>query len=154
MKSASPSRQLAGFLARYSPAIRRQARAALATMRARLPGATEFVYDNYNALVIGFGPTDRPSDAVFSIVLYPRWVTLFFLNSAELADPQKLLKGSGRIVRHIVLDEASTLDKPAVRALMADALADADPPFTSNRHRQLTIRSISPRRRSRRPSSR
>ena len=154
MTSASPSRQLAGFLARYSPEIRRQARAALTTMRARLPGAAEFVYDNYNALVIGFGPTDRPSDAVFSIVLYPRWVSLCFLQGAALADTQRLLEGSGRIVRHIVLDEATTLDKPAVRALMAEAVADAEPPFTSTRRRRLTIRSISSRQRSRQPSSR
>jgi hypothetical protein len=40
---------------------------ALAKMRARLPGAVELVYDNYNALAIGFGPTERTSEAVFSI---------------------------------------------------------------------------------------
>ena len=28
-------------------------------MRAIVPGAIELVYDNYNALVIGFGPTKR-----------------------------------------------------------------------------------------------
>jgi len=48
-------------------------------MRARLPGAVELVYDNHNALAIGFGPTERASDAVFSIALFPRWVSLFFL---------------------------------------------------------------------------
>ena len=47
-------------------------------MRARLPGATELVYDTYNALAIGFGPSEKASDAIFSIVLYPRYVTLFF----------------------------------------------------------------------------
>jgi hypothetical protein len=32
------------------------------------------VYDNYNGLVIGFGPNDKPSLAIFSIVVFPRWV--------------------------------------------------------------------------------
>jgi len=38
------------------------------------------VYDNYNALVIAFSPNERPSDAIFSIALYPHWVNLFFLH--------------------------------------------------------------------------
>ncbi len=40
-------------------------------MRSYLPGATELVYDNYNALAIGFGPSERASEAIFSIALYP-----------------------------------------------------------------------------------
>ena len=56
MVNKSPQAQLARFLARYSPEIDTLARAALAKMRAQLPGAIELVYDNYNALVIGFGP--------------------------------------------------------------------------------------------------
>jgi hypothetical protein len=37
----------------------------------------ELVYDNYNALAIGFGQTERVSDVIFSIAVYPRWVGLF-----------------------------------------------------------------------------
>ena len=70
----------------------------------------QLVYDNYNALAIGFGPSERASEAIFSIVLYPRWVTLFFLQGAGLADPKRLLKGSGKVVRHIVLASAADLD--------------------------------------------
>src|SRR5438270_9430930 len=114
---ASPARQLASFLAKYHPRIQREARAALRTMRARLPGAVELVYDNYNALVVGFGPTERASDAVFSIALYPRWINLFFLNGATLPDPHQRLKGGGKRVRSIVLETAATLDEPAVQAL-------------------------------------
>jgi len=57
------------------------------------------VYDNYNALVIGFGPTERPSEAILSIVLYPRDVSLGFLQGAKLADPKKLLQGRGNQVQ-------------------------------------------------------
>jgi hypothetical protein len=48
-------------------------------MRKLVPGAIEMVYDNYNWLVIGFGPPERPSEAIFSIVLPPGKVTLCFL---------------------------------------------------------------------------
>jgi hypothetical protein len=46
----SPEKQLDDFIAKYSPEIGMLTRAALAKMRARLPGAIELVYDNYNAL--------------------------------------------------------------------------------------------------------
>ncbi len=56
---ASPEKQLAGFIAKYTPEVQSVATAALAKMRARLPGAVELVYDNYNALAIALGPTER-----------------------------------------------------------------------------------------------
>jgi len=50
-------------------------------------------------------------------------VNLCFLqNGASLADPDGLLRGGGNQVRNIILDAAATLDRPAVKALMADAL--------------------------------
>src|SRR5947209_3157436 len=118
MKKKSPADQLAGFMAKYTPAIRAQAEAVLAAMRARLPGAVELVYDNYNALVIGFGPTERPSQAVFSIVLFPRWVTLYFIQGARVPDPDRLLRGGGTRGRHLRLQDATTLDRHEVQALM------------------------------------
>ncbi|MGA7411558.1 MAG: DUF1801 domain-containing protein [Bryobacteraceae bacterium] len=95
-------------------------------MRKRLPGAVELVYDNYNALAIGFGPSEKASEAIFSIAVFPRWVSLFFLQGATLEDPENLLKGSGRRARHIVLKDAGTLDEPAIEALMAQALKTAE----------------------------
>src|SRR5437773_353459 len=97
----SPREQLDGFMAKYSPEVVSVARSALAKMRGLIPGAVELVYDNYNALVIGFCPSEqRPSEAVLSIVLFPRWVTVCFLQDGpELPDPQGLLKGSGTRVR-------------------------------------------------------
>ncbi|HEU0174163.1 MAG TPA: DUF1801 domain-containing protein, partial [Blastocatellia bacterium] len=124
----------------------------LAKMRDRLPGAIELVYDNYNALVIGFSPTERASDAIFSIALYPRWVTLFFLRGANIPDPQKLLKGGGKVVRHIVLETAADLDKPAVRALMKRALERCDKPINGAAPGRIIIKSVSAKQRPRRPA--
>jgi len=148
----APEKQLAGFMAKYTPEITALAEAILARMRERLPGAVELVYDNYNALAIGFGPSDKSSDAVFSIALYPRWVSLFFLqNGTKLADPEKLLKGSGRVVRHIVLEDASDLDKPAINELMLQALKLADEPIDPANPNRIVIKSISTKQRPRRP---
>src|SRR5882724_4584661 len=103
--SAAAEAQLTSFLEKFTPEIAKQAVFILRKMRALLPGAVELVYDNYNALAIGFGPNERTSDCVFSIAVYPRWVSLFFLHAVGLRDPQKLLKGGGNVVRHIVLTD-------------------------------------------------
>ncbi len=153
MKAESPKVQLDGFLAKFTPEVRAIAKAALAKMRRRLPGALELVYDNYNALAIGFGPSERASEAIFSIALFPRWVSLFFLQSgAKLPDPQKLLKGSGKRVRHIVLEGAATLDRPAVQELIALALERAAKPLDATNRRRIVIKFISAKQRPRRPA--
>jgi hypothetical protein len=65
--------QLDSFIAKYSPEVASVARKAFTWMRKKFPHANVLVYDNYNALAIGFGPTERASDSVFSIALFPRW---------------------------------------------------------------------------------
>jgi hypothetical protein len=137
-------------MARYRPEVVSIARAALATLRTLLPGTVEMVYDNYNALVIGFSPSERPSDAILSIALYPRWVNLYFLQDAtELPDPDGLLRGSGNRVRSVRLTSVGDIEKPAVRGLIAEALTRAEPPIDPKRRRRLTIRAVSAKRRSR-----
>ena len=59
--------QLAAFIAKYTPAMAKEGRAALSRMRRLVPGAVQLVYDNWNGLVVGFGPTERPSEAVIRV---------------------------------------------------------------------------------------
>lgn len=153
-KSASPAAQLESFLEKYTPSIAAQARIALRCLRARLPGAQELVYDNFNALAIGFSPTDRASDALFSIALYPRWVNLFFLqNGPRLRDPDCYLSGSGKQVRHIKLDRGAMIDDPGVQNLIAQALELAPHSIDPAQSRRLIIKSISAKQRPRRPAA-
>jgi hypothetical protein len=154
MPNQTPRQQFDSFLSRYTPEIRRVAKAAVTKMRKRLPGSIELVYDNYNALVIGFGPTERASDAIFSLALYPRWVTLFFLQGATLPDKHKLLKGSGKFVRHIVLEDASTLDLPPVKDLISLALKQALTPIDGKTRGRMVIKSVSAKQRPRKPKTR
>ncbi|HEU0175552.1 MAG TPA: hypothetical protein VFV58_14925 [Blastocatellia bacterium] len=76
----------------------------------------------------------------------------FFFHGVGLPDPQKLLKGSGNTVRHIVLENASDLDKPAVKALMKHTLERADIPLDKANRSRIIIKSISAKQRPRRPA--
>jgi hypothetical protein len=67
----SPQEQLASFIAKYTPEIGTQARSAVRRMRKRLPGAVILVYDNYTALAIGFGPSERASVRTTGHYRYP-----------------------------------------------------------------------------------
>jgi hypothetical protein len=151
--SPDTERQLAGFIARFTPEVAELAEAVLNKMRRLYPTALELVYDNYNALAIGFSPTERASDGIFSIALYPKWVSLFFLQGARLPDPAGILKGSGNVVRYIVLPNPAMLDDPAVTALMSEAVARARVPFDPKGAHRLIIKSVSAKQRPRRPTA-
>jgi hypothetical protein len=144
--------QLDTFLAKFTPEVAATARRALIKMRKRLPGAVEIVYDNYNALAIGFGPSERASEAIFSIALYPRYVSLFFLQGAKLSDPHRRLQGSGNVVRYIKLNDLDVLDEANVRSLMDEALRNTKVPIDPKKRRQMIIKSVSAKQRPRRPA--
>jgi hypothetical protein len=146
----TPKQQLDAFLKKYDPMIAGIARRALTKLRKRLPGAVEIVYDNYNALAIGFGPNEKASLAILSVALYPRWVNLFFLQGARLPDPARRLKGSGNVVRSVRLEDG-TLDDPEIQKLMDLALARAKVPIDRSQRRRLVIRSVAAKQRARRP---
>ena len=118
--------QLASYFAKYEPAVVKLGKALRAKLRRRLPGLFEvvYVYENQNALVISYSPTVNGYDGLCSIALYPRLVKLFFAQGALLSksDPSKLLQGSGKTVRHVVLSTVADLDRAEIEALMAAAL--------------------------------
>jgi hypothetical protein len=151
-KPPSPQKQLDGFLDKYLPDIADQARACLKILRARMPGAVQLVYDNYQSLVIGFGPSERASEAIFSLVLFPRYLRLFFLQGTGVPDPDKLLEGNGNKVRSIRLAAPSDLNRPDIRELIASAIESARVPLDSDAKGKLVIRSILPKQRPRRPA--
>ena len=62
---ATPN-NLAGFLAKFDPPVAASARAVLS---------------------IGFSASDKTSEAIFSIAVYPRSVSFFFLQGVRLPDP-------------------------------------------------------------------
>ncbi len=148
----TPKAQLDSFLAKFTPPMAKSAKGALAAMRKLCPGAVELVYDNYNALAVGFATGERVRDVWFSIAVYPKWASLFFFKTLPLKDPEKLLKGSGKTTRHIVLaDGAKTLAAKGVQALIAQALVKAGRPFKPGVRGRIVIKSVSAKQRPRRP---
>ena len=123
----SAETQLAGYFAKYEPAIAKLGKALRTKLRARLPGLFEVVYyyERQSSLLISYSPTEHGYDGVCSLALYPEQVKLFFTGGPRLSmsDPSKLLQGSGKTVRYVPMKTASDLDRAEIEALMAAALA-------------------------------
>jgi hypothetical protein len=81
---ASPERRLAGYIAKFEPTMQARIRSVRRALRRRLPTANELVYDNYNFFVIGYSPTERPSDSVVSLVAASSGVGLSFYRGEAL----------------------------------------------------------------------
>lgn len=118
-------------------------KAVLTTVRQRLPGAVETVYDKSNSLVVGFCPDERPSNVINAVAVYTNWINLYFFEGDSLPDPEGLLAGNGTMVRHIRVTSAADLERPAVKALMAEARRRADPALDSKATRRILIKQVS-----------
>jgi hypothetical protein len=151
-KTAKPENsegQLKSFIAKFDRPNQNLIRAVRKALRKRFPTAYELVYDNYNFFVIGYGPTERPSEAVLSMAAGANGVGLCFIHGAKLPDPKKILNGSGNQTRFIRLPSADVLARPEVEALVAAAVAQSKKPFRSSGGIELIIRSVSKKQRPR-----
>jgi len=149
---ASPAKQLAGFVAKYDPAVAKLARVTRVALHKRLPSAIELVYDNYQFLAIGFSATERASDCLVSLAISPKGVALSFYYGSSLPDPDGVLLGSGTQNRYVRLDSAATLALPAVEALICAAIAKAKTPLPATGRGYAVIKSVSAKQRPRRPN--
>jgi len=150
MTPLEPEAQLSQFIEKFSPQNQAFIRAVRAALRARLPGAHELVYDNYNFFVIGYCATERPSDCIVSLAASAKGISLSFYRGADLDDPDGLLAGEGVQNRFIRLVDASTLSRPEVDALIGQAVAISRAPLAAAPPGRLIIRSISAKQRPRR----
>jgi len=138
-------------VAKFDPAIGSLVRSARAVLRKRWPTAIELVYDNYNALAIGYASTEQTSDVIVSLAVYARGVNLYFMYGARLPDPRRVLRGSGTQGRFVPLENVDVLDAPAVQALLRAAVQRAKTPLSPVGRGHTIIRSVSAKQRPRRP---
>ena len=132
--------ELDRIIAKQTPEMAKLTKAVLAKLRPRFPGAVEMIYDKKRGMVVGFCPDDRASNVINSIGVYSKWINLYFYEGDSLPDPEGLLQGSGSIVRKIRINSAEDLDRPAVKALMAEALKRAAPKLNPKAKRKVLIR--------------
>jgi hypothetical protein len=149
----SPARQLASFIAKFDPAVARLIRSTRGSLRrTHFPTATELVYDNYNALAIGWTGSGRTSDVIASVAATSRGVVLYFTWGTTLPDPAGILLGGGNQGRFVRVESPATLRRAEVKALLTAAIRQARAPLPRTGKGATIIKSISKQQRPRRSS--
>src|SRR5258708_3539331 len=152
-RAPKPEKQVRSFIAKFIPKHQALIRAVRKALRKRFPTAYEMAYDNYNFFVLGYSPTERPSEAIVSMAASANGVGLCFIQGAKLADPKKVLSGSGNQTRSIHLESVDVLSRPEVKALLTAAVAQSPVPFRETGKLTLVVRSISAKQRPRRKAN-
>ena len=87
------------------------------------PNTNELIYDNYNALAIGWSPTDRVGHTFCSIAIgrTSKNVHFGFYWGNEISDPKKILIGNGKQYRYILVKNKKGFPKTYIKKLIKDA---------------------------------
>jgi hypothetical protein len=109
------------FLKPYDPAIRKLALAVREFVIPEMEPCIETIYDAYNAVAFGYGPKDSHHFGAIHVAVYSKYVNLGFNRGAHMADPAKLLTGTGNNVRHLTIKSEDDLKHPAIRSYLTIA---------------------------------
>lgn len=85
-----------------------------------LKGAEE-IPDQSIALV-GYGYGKGYKDIICTILLSKQGIKLGFYKGTELPDPAKLLTGTGKVHKYVLINNTNDVKNPAVKRLVGEAL--------------------------------
>lgn len=129
------------LLTPFSLAQRRLISATRRALKAYLPTSWELVYEYRDCVVISYSPSEHGYEGVLGIRASKDGIKLYFNHGKELADPSKLLRGSGKQARAMDLTSASILAQPAAKGLIDQAIALHHIPFAPSGSGAIIIRS-------------
>jgi len=91
------------------------------------PTANEIIYDNYNAVAVGWSITDRVGHLFCTLAVGRTSYNLHFgfYFGADLSDPKKLLLGKGNQYRYILVPDIKKFPKKYIMRLLKEAYANA-----------------------------
>jgi hypothetical protein len=116
---------IAAFLAIDLRPVGPLAMALRAVVLEAAPELTERIFRNHaSALWFGTGP--RMDEMTLYVAMASRHVNLGFCRGASLPDPDGVLEGSGKMMRHIKFRAERDLERPFVRPLIRAAAARID----------------------------
>lgn len=89
------------------------------------PTCNELLYHTH-ALSSVYSLSDKLKHAFCHIPIYSNHINLGFNLGSDLDDPDGLLSGTGKKIRHVPIRESSDLSHPAISRLLADAVLLAE----------------------------
>jgi hypothetical protein len=108
------------ILATATPEVAELARQANAVLRDVMPAIVEVAWPTQRIIGYGVGPK-KMSEQFCYIAVFKSRINLGFYYGSDLPDPEYLLEGSGKQLRHIKISQLSQLENPALRDLVVAA---------------------------------
>ena len=124
-----PDPQLIGFLEAYDRHIVDLTLALREIILEEAPDASESIYQVYT-VAIWFGFSGKMKDMFCYITANAGHVNLGFPRGASLADPNRVLEGEGKTMRHIKFASLREIERPFVRNYIQVAMEQAAPAGT------------------------
>lgn len=112
MDDSSAGRLLAG----HAATVRDTAVRLQALIRELAPEAIETVDEPDHLLAYGWSP--RMRDLIFAIAPHTSHVNLQLADGAGLSDPDRIVEGTGKRIRHVKCRSVADAERPALRALI------------------------------------
>ncbi|CAN5822133.1 hypothetical protein BH11BAC3_BH11BAC3_36120 [soil metagenome] len=87
------------------------------------PSANELIYDNYNAVAIGWSPTDRVGHIFCNLAIgrTSKNIHFGFYWGSQVNDTKKILIGKGNQYRYLLVKDTSSFPKTYIKKLMKEA---------------------------------
>jgi len=106
-----------------SEPVQEIAKALRSTIAAIDPDAVEVPWPTQGIIGYGIGPK-KMSEQYCYIAVQKDYANLGFYYGADLPDPQGLLEGTGKKLRHVKVRNAGDVERPALQALVRQALEE------------------------------
>jgi hypothetical protein len=120
MNVSTPTEQVREWLHKL-PADKKQTVDSLRRLIGSVaPEAHEIIYHD----ALGYGPTDSGFDRILYVTVFEKHINLGFFFGGSLNDPEGLLVGSGKRMRHIKIGSMQVSENPAIKSLLEQAWAD------------------------------
>jgi len=109
------------LVTKYPARVQALARSARGLILELLPGADQAVDSSGPYVGYGYGP--GYTGTICTLILSKQGVKLGLVRGADLADPRRLLAGSGKVHKYVALDAPADLRQPGLRPLIRSAVA-------------------------------
>jgi len=125
--SKAQSKTLLPFLKPFPKEITQRVLALREFIWDLYPTSNELIYDNYNAVAVGWSPTDRVGHIFCSLAVgrTSHNVHFGFYWGAELSDPERKLIGEGNQYRYLLVPELKTFQRKYITKLVKEAYANS-----------------------------
>jgi len=134
---AKPPKELIDLLKPYERGVQELTLALRELVLEELAPCCEYIVEVYIVSIL-YGPTHRMKDGICYIGVIKDHVNLGFIRGSELADPQRILEGTGKQMRHIKIRNMSDLERPAIRTYLQEACERAGYEVATDKEKTVT----------------